>query len=29
MYVMRDDERPLRFIQFVEGFPHLFFFLSF
>lgn len=25
MYVMRDDERPLCFIQSVQGFPHLFF----
>ena len=29
MYVMRDDERPLCFIQFVQGFPHLLFFLLF
>ena len=29
MYVMRDDERPLRFIQSVQGFPHLLFFLLF
>lgn len=26
---MRDDERPLCFIQFVQGFPHLLFFLLF
>lgn len=25
VYVMRDDERPLCFIQSVQGFPHLFF----
>lgn len=29
MYVMRDDKRPLCFIQSVQGFPHLLFFLLF